>query len=186
MGKCDPIYGSIKFCHFRWPETGTYQFIGYLLGSKQYAPIKKLTARGENLIAQVLYESPQNATAYSFKGSFLAFHVGINRYKAVFLGHESRKYVNKALELDPQNIQAIIDKGNQLFYAPEMLGGDKKEALTYFLKAANILEKKKETNENWVYLNLLTMIAFAYERTDHRNEARLTYEKILRNEPNIT
>ena len=56
--------------------------------------------------------------------------------------------MNKALELDPQNIQAIIDKGNQLFYAPEMLGGDKKEALTYFLKAANILEKKKETNEN--------------------------------------
>jgi tetratricopeptide (TPR) repeat protein len=163
-----------------------YGYIGYLIGKKQYEPVEKLIARGERLITQVLITSPKNATAYSFKGSFLAFHVGINKYKAIFLGPESKWYVNKALELDPQNIQALLDKGNQFFYAPEMLGGDKKEALIYFLKAVNILEKRKETNENWIYLNLLTMVAFSYEKTGQHNEAKTTYEKIIRNEPKIT
>ncbi|MDD4993528.1 MAG: hypothetical protein PHR83_14980 [Paludibacter sp.] len=163
-----------------------YGYIGYLLGSKQYAHVEKLTERGEKLIAQVLHVSPHNATAYSFKGSFIAFHVGVNKFKAVFLGAESRNCVNKALELDPQNIQGLIDKGNQLFYAPEMLGGDKKEALTYFHKAAGILERRKETSENWVYLNVLTMIASAYEKVDDLKNAKITYEKVIHNEPNIT
>ena len=162
-----------------------YGYIGYLLGSKQYAHIEKLTEKGEKLIDQVLHASPHNATAYSFKGSFIAFHVGVNKYKAILLGGESKNCVNKALKLDPQNIQGLIDKGNQLFYAPDILGGDKKEALSYFQKAANILERKKETNENWVYLNVLTMIACAYEKTDDLKDAKLTYEKIIRDEPNI-
>lgn len=163
-----------------------YGYIGYLLGRKEYKRVEKLTIRGEKLIAQVLHASPNNATAYSFKGSFLAFHVGANNYKAISLGAESRNCVNKALEIDPQNIQGLIDKGNQLFYAPEILGGDKKAALFYFLKAVGIMEQKNETYENWVYLNTLTMIAFAYKKTAKLNEANLTYEKIMRKEPNIT
>ena len=163
-----------------------YGYIGYLLGSKQYAHVEKLTERGEKLIAQVLHASPHNATAYSFKGSFIAFHVGLNKYKAVFMGAESRNCVNKALELDPQNIQGLIDKGNQLFYAPAILGGDKKEALAYFQKAASILERKKETTENWVYLNVLTMIASAYENMDNLKDAKATYEKVIHLEPNIS
>jgi tetratricopeptide (TPR) repeat protein len=57
--------------------------------------------------------------------------------------------------------------------------------LNYYLKAAKIFEKNKDTNENWVYLNLLTVIASSYEKTDNLAEARITYEKIIRNEPDI-
>lgn len=162
-----------------------YGYIGYLIGKKQNAQAEKLINKGEKLIAQVLHVSPKNATAYSFKGSFLGFHIGVNKYKAVFLGSETKSFINKALELDSQNVQGIIDKGNLLFYEPKFFGGDKKEALIYFLKAAKLLEKNKETNENWVYLNLLTNIASAYEKTDNLSEARIIYEKIIREEPNI-
>jgi len=163
-----------------------YGLIGYLIGQKQFAHAEKLTKRGEKLINQVLRTAPQNATAISFKGSFLAFHVGINNYKAILLGAKSKNYVNKALELDPQNIQGLIDKGNQLFYAPDILGGDKKAALSYYQKAAGIMEQKKETAENWVYLNTLTMIAFTYKKTNDIAEAKQTYNKIMLEEPNIT
>jgi tetratricopeptide (TPR) repeat protein len=162
-----------------------YGYIGYLIGKKQFAPAEKYIEKGEKLINQVLRVSPKNATAYSFKGSFVGFKIGIDKCKAIFIGSESKSCINKALEIEPQNVQALIDKGNLLYYSPRFFGGDKKEALNYFLTAAKILERNKETNQNWVYLNLLSIIASAYEKTDKLAEAKQVYEKILLNEPNL-
>ena len=162
-----------------------YGYIGWLIGQKKFSHAEKLIPKGEKLINQVLKVSPRNATAYSFKGSFVGFKIGIDKCKAIFLGSESKNSINKAMLLDPQNVQAIIDKGNLLYYSPRLFGGDKKEALTYFLKGVKLMEKNKETYQNWVYLNLLTMIASVYEKTDNLEDAKLTYEKIMRNEPDI-
>lgn len=162
-----------------------YGYIGWLIGQKQLAKAEKFIPRGEKLIDQVLSVSPNNATAYSFKGSFIGFKIGIDKCKAIFIGAESKNYINKALKLDPQNIQAIIDKGNLLFYSPRFFGGDKKEALNYFLKGEKLLERNKDVYQNWVYLNLLTIIACAYEKEDKLEEAKLVYEKIMRDEPDI-
>ena len=136
-----------------------YGVIGYLIGKKQYLHAEQLTNKGEALIDQVLHASPKNATATSYKGSFTGFRVGIKKFKALLLIFDSKKYINKAVELDPQNVQALIDKGNMYYYAPAVFGGDKKTALTYYLKAAGIMEQKNEISDNWVYLNTLTMIA---------------------------
>lgn len=162
-----------------------YGYIGWMIGQKQFKKAELYIPRGEKLIRQVLSVSPKNATAYSFKGSFLGFKIGIDKCKAIFIGADSRNSINKALELDPQNVQAIIDKGNLLYYSPSFFGGDKREALNYFLKGARLLEKNKETCQSWVYLNLLTIIASTYEKTDRLVDAKLTYEKIMRNEPEI-
>jgi len=162
-----------------------YGYIGWLIGQKKFTPAEKLIPKGEKLINQVISVSPKNATAYSFKGSFVGFRIGIDKCKAIFLGSESKNSINKAMQLDSQNIQAIIDKGNLLYYSPRLFGGDKKEALTYFLRGVKIMERNKETYQNWVYLNLLTMIASVYEKTDNLEDAKLTYEKIMRNEPDI-
>ena len=163
-----------------------YGIIGYLIGKKQYLHAEQLTNKGEALIDQVLHASPKNATATSYKGSFTGFRVGIKKFKALLLIFDSKKYINKAVEMDPQNVQALIDKGNMYYYAPSLFGGDKKAALTYYLKAAGIMEQKNETSDNWVYLNTLTMIAFAYTKTDNPNAAKQMYVKIMRLEPNIT
>ena len=162
-----------------------YGYIGWLIGQKQYAKAEKLIPKGERLVNQVLGMSPKNATAYSFKGSFTGFKIAIDKCKAIFLESESKNCINKALELDPENIQALIDKGNILFYAPRIFGGNKKEALSYFLKAERLMERNKETYQNWIYLNLLTIIATSYEKTNNMEDAKLVYEKILRNEPDI-
>jgi hypothetical protein len=65
-----------------------------------------------------------------------------------------------------------------------MLGGNKREALNYYLTAALLLERNKDTNQNWKYINLLTVIAVAYEKIDMNAEAKLTFEKLLHKEPN--
>ena len=163
-----------------------YGYIGYLLGIKKHEQAELLIEKGEKLIDEVLQQSPDNATAYSFKGSYYGFSIGINRFKAVYLESDSKSCVNKALELDPNNVQALIDKGNQLYYAPRLLGGNKQKALVYYLRAESVIERNNDTHANWVYINLLTMIASSYEKLDNLKQAKLTYEKILQLEPNIT
>jgi len=162
-----------------------YGYIGWLIGKKEFKKAGKLIPKGQKLIRQVLEISPKNATAYSFKGSFLGFEIGIDKYKAIFLGPESRNCINKALKLEPLNMQALIDKGNLLYYSPSVFGGNKQEALNYFLKGIKVMERNKEINQSWVYLNLLTMIASVYEDTHKLEEAKLIYEKIMHNEPDI-
>jgi len=161
-----------------------YGYIGHLLGKKQYDTAEDMIGRGEKLINQILKASPKNATAYAYKGSFLGFRMAISKFRTFALGRESIADINKAYRLDPQNIQAIIDKGNFLYYTPKLFGGDKEEALKFYLKGSLILEKNKDTIQNWVYLNLLTSIALAYDKTDNPRDAKLTYQKILRKEPN--
>lgn len=161
-----------------------YGYIGHLIGKKQNDQAEPMILKGEKLIQQVLQASPKNATAYAYKGSFLGFHIAINKYKSLRLSSESMTYIDKACELDPQNAQALIDKGNMLYYSPRLFGGDKEEAITFYLKGVKILEKNKDTDQNWVYLNLLTTIALAYDKINKPKEATLTCEKILRKEPN--
>ena len=161
-----------------------YGYTGYLTGRKQYDLAAPMINKAEKLIHQVLQVSPKNATAFAFKGSFLGFRMAMSRIKTFTLSRESLSDINKAYDLDPHNVQALIDMGNILYYSPRLFGGDKEEALTYYVKGIHILEKNRDTDQNCVYLNLLTTVALAYDKTGRTEEARQTCVKILRNEPN--
>ncbi len=162
-----------------------YGYSAYLIGKKQEESALKYMSKGEKLIEVVLKSSPKNATAHSYKGAFIGFRIGISKFKALYLGPESVNLINKAYELDNKNVQAIIDKGNILYYSPSLFGGDKKEAMEFYKKAAKLMEVNNDTAYNWAYLNLLTNLALAYEKTDQPAHAKLTYEKILRHEPDF-
>ncbi|MFA6580785.1 MAG: hypothetical protein WCS79_03185 [Paludibacter sp.] len=162
-----------------------YGYIGYLIKKKQYETAEIYINKGEKLIDKLFIISPNNATIYSYKGSFIGYRITISKFKAFLLAAESSANLNKAYELDPSNVQANIDKGNIMFYAPPLFGGDKKEALKYYLKGAKLMETNRETDQNWAYLNILTMIAKIYEIIDQPLQANQTYEKILRKEPDF-
>jgi len=162
-----------------------YGYIGYLISKKELKKAESLVIKGEKIINEVLKSYPKNATAYSYKGSFIGYRISISKFKALYLGPESVANVNKAFGLDPQNIQAIIDKGNILFYSPGIFGGSIDEALKFYIKGSKMIEKNKDTYQNWAYLNLLTMIGISLEKKNKLEEAKLTYEKILRIEPNF-
>jgi len=162
-----------------------YGYIGHLIGKKQYDIAENMIKKGEKIIHQVLQVSPRNATAYAYKGSFLGFRMGISKFRTFTLARESIADINKAYALDPQNVQAIIDKGNFLYYTPKLFGGDKDEALEFYLRGSRILERNRDTDQNWVYLNLLTNIALTYEKTGNPDQAIHICQKILRKEPNF-
>lgn len=162
-----------------------YGFVGYLISKNKYNQAKKYIEKGNILIDEVLQESPENVTAYAYKGSFLSFSMAINKIKSLVLASKSMKYINKAYELDPENIQAITDKGNLTAYAPNFAGGDKKEAVKYYEQAISLLEKEKKTDENWFYLNLMVTLAQTYSDINENEKAEKLYLKILKKEPRL-
>lgn len=161
-----------------------YGYVGHLIEIKQYVEAQTELTRGLKLINEVIRVSPQNATVYSYKGAFTGFQIGISKLKLIHLYPEINKNVSKAYQLDSQNLQANIDMGNIYFYFPGLLGGNKKEALNYYLKGVKLIEQNKNTVQNWKYINLLTILAITYDKIDMPEESKLTFEKILRKEPN--
>jgi len=162
-----------------------YGYAAFLIGKKQNESALKYIDKGEKTINTILKSSPNNASAYAYKGAFIGFRIGISKFKAIYLGPESASLINKAYELDKKNVQANIDKGNILYYSPSIFGGDKIEALEFYKKAIKLMENNNEIKQSWTYLNLLTTIALAYEKTDQPAHAKQTYEKILRIEPDF-
>ena len=160
-----------------------YGYIGYLLGIKNYEKAQLMIPKGEKIISQVLALSPKNSTAYAFKGSFIGFRISMNKFKAMTLGSESAANIKKGYEIDPSNVQVLIDKANALYHTPKLFGGDKNEALKLFQKGLKLIENSKNTTNNWFYLNVLSLTARAHESLNQNEQALQLYEKTLRFEP---
>jgi tetratricopeptide (TPR) repeat protein len=161
-----------------------YVYTGFLLADKNYSEATKYIQKGETLIDDILKFEPENASALAFKGSFTGFKIPMNRLKILQLGNESFRYLHLAYQYDPDNLQVLTDLGSALFFTPRIFGGDKMLAIQHFEKAVKIIEGAQITSYNWKYMNVLTLLANSYEKTDQVKKADLTYQKILKIEPN--
>ncbi len=162
-----------------------YGYIGHLMNKKKHEAAEEYIDKGQDLIDNVIKLSPRNTVALSYKGAFIGFKMGFSKMKAVYLAPKCMLEINKAYKLDHENSQIIINKANLLFYSPSALGGDKDDALQLYHKAMVLMEKSKDTDQNWNYLNLLTTIAMGLDKTDKPHEAKKMYEKILKIEPDF-
>jgi len=163
-----------------------YGYIGFLLGTDQKDKAEGYITKGEEHLNALLKSTPNDVTALAYKGSFIGFRIGTNKFKAITLGKESISYINRAYKLDSQNVQAILDKGNLLYHMPGIFGGDKKEAVRLYEKAVLRMEKHQNLKQNWLYLNVLTTIARHYEEEKQWQKAVQIYKKILQQEPEFS
>lgn len=162
---------------------GYYGLIGWLLGNDKTREAKSYIAKGEKLIDEMLQANPANSTVLAFQGAFYGFSIGLQKYKAVVLGPKSMNAVKRALELDPGNIQAHIEKGNILYYSPGLVGGDKSKSVGFYEKACHLMEKSGKSKNNWLYLSTSVQLAKITEDLGDKEKARLIYEKLLAEEP---
>ncbi len=162
-----------------------YGYTAWLIGAKKYDTAEEYIEKSEKIIDKLLDESPENPTLLAYKGAYIAFTIGISNFKAIYLGRKSMKYIDKAIELDPENIQGNIEKGNSMYYRPSIFGGDKAKAIQYYVKAIKSFEKQGLVVNNWMYINTMTALGQAYEATDQIQLAKLCYEKIIRIFPNF-
>lgn len=157
-----------------------YGYIGYSLGIKNKKEAQIYIDKGDSLIDELINNNYALADAYALKGAFVGFKIGISPLKAPFIGKSSISAVNKALSIDPNNIQANIEKANILYYSPRAFGGDKEKAIKSYIKAVSLFESKSiNLSQNWRYLNLLTNIGKIYSEMKKYDEAKRMFEKIM-------
>lgn len=160
-----------------------YGFTGYLIGQKNDKEAEKYIGKADRLCESILKTSGENATVFAYMGAFLGFRIGMSKFKALSLGPASLEYINKALELDPENMQGHLEKGNASYFTPRAFGGSKEEAISHYKTAIRLMERHQITKNNWLYLMALTVLAQAYDKTGQSSLAEATYKKILTTEP---
>ncbi len=161
-----------------------YGFIGFLLGSKRTSLGEEYIAKADKHIASLLKSNPKWVEVMALEAAIIAFKISLRPYKAPFLGPRSMSLIDDALKLEPNNVYALIEKGNSKHYAPSYVGGSPTEAIVQYQKAITSI-KSSNTTKTWWYLNTLTQLALAAEKAKNYTLASKTYKEILSIEPNF-
>jgi len=161
-----------------------YGYVGYCIGFNKKEEAKIYLDLAIKNIEYLEKEKYNLSLINAYKSAFYGFRMSINKLFTPVMGIKSIESARSAVELDKENYFGYIQLGNCEFYMPSALGGSKIEALEYYLKAKELIEKKPDdTNKNWNYLSLLIVIGQSYYYLDEYNSAKLVYEKILDLEP---
>ena len=164
-----------------------YGYIAYAIGLEEDRTARDYLSQGEPYLDKLTQMDGYLAEAKAFKGAFIAFEIGMNTSKAVFLGPRSMRYINQALELEPDNVHALLEKGNAEYHMPRVFGGSYEKATHYFQKAVQILEHNSTNLScNWFYMNALAWLAQSYEKAGFTHRADKTYKRILSLEPDFS
>ena len=163
-----------------------YGYIGWCIGTKEYADARKYLSQAEKNLEILSKNSSLKSYTEAYRSAFYGYRIGLNSFSAPFIGPKSVEAAKTAMEADSTNPLGFIQYGNSQFYMPPVFGGSKVEALKYYLKALELMEKDKNyLSENWNYLNLLTVIAQAYSYLNDFESSKKYIDKILTVEPNI-
>lgn len=163
-----------------------YGYIAWCVGKEKYSNAKKYISKAEQHLDELEKNNYAKSWVYSYRSAFMGFKIAMSQWLAPFLGPKSIEYAENARKIDPNNWFAFVQLANIKFYTPSIVGGSKKEALNYYLKAKNLFESNdKNYQKNWNYLNLLVSIANAYIELGNYNTAKQYYEMALNTYPNF-
>jgi tetratricopeptide (TPR) repeat protein len=160
-----------------------YGLIGYYLGLDQNSKAAHHLDRAEENLKRLSKVRAYHTTSLVFESAFLAFRISLRPIRAVQLGPRSYRLIDQAEASDPSYSRVWIEKGNAAFYTPPVFGGNRSDAIVYYQKAIDLLEKNMPGNHRWLYLSTLMALANVYEKTGDLQRAIRTTEKALSFEP---
>ena len=162
-----------------------YGYIAWCIGEGKTAEAREyLRLADDNLAWIEKHSSTEASLVHSYKSAFYGFRIGLSRLRAPVLGPRSVSHARQAMELEPGNPFGYIQYGNSQYYMPSIFGGSKQTAIEYYQKAQAVMEQNPGHIKNdWNYLNLLTLIAQAFQESGNFQEAEMYYLKILETEP---
>ena len=164
-----------------------YGYIGYCLGYDRKSEAKKYLEKAQKNIDLLEKQNYRLSLVSAYNAAFCGFRMGINILSVPQNGFKSIEYAKKAIELDSENYLGYVQYGNIQFYMPRTFGGSKKEGITYYIRAKEILEKDKNgLKDDWNYLSVLLIIGQSHTYLEDFNSAKAVYDYILRREPDFT
>ena len=161
-----------------------YGYIAWCLGIKKSDEARKYLAMAEKDLEVLSANNKNSSMVNSYKSAFYGYRIALNKLNAPFLGPKSLQCAWQAVKTDHENPFGYLQLGNTQFYKPRTFGGSKKEALGYYLTAMRLMEKDKANTEtNWNYLSILTLIAQSYYYTGDYKSSVQYLDRILEIEP---
>jgi tetratricopeptide (TPR) repeat protein len=164
---------------------GYYGLIGNYIGVGKEEEAQKLFDFIKPIIEKMLDKNPGSSRFNALRGALYGFEINMNSYKAMYLGPRSMKHINASVEIDPQNPQAWVEKGNMLYYMPDMVGGDKQKGIEYYQKAIKLFEQQNNLENCWLYLNTIVVLGQWYFETNAKQKSIACYQKVLAIEPDF-
>ncbi len=134
-------------------------------------------------IAILVKEKKDSPEVHALQAGIYGMQMSFSPMSGMTLGPKATKHLNKSLKLDDSNPKGNYQMGGSYFYTPAMFGGSTKKAIEYYKKSVEAFEAKGELTNNWEYLTAITWLGLAYKKYEDLENAKVTFEKALRVEP---
>jgi tetratricopeptide (TPR) repeat protein len=163
-----------------------YGYIAWMLGNDFEDEAEKYLDIAEENLEWLEEEKYDSSMTLSFRAAFYGFRIGINSWYVTMYGFKCGNSAEEAKRIDPNNPFAYVQLANVKYYQPEIMGGSKAKAMDYYLEAEKFYLKQNSSDlkNNWLYLNVLAMIAITYSEFEEYDKAKVYYEKMLVLQPN--
>ena len=163
-----------------------YGYVAWMLGNNFEDEAEDyLDIAEENLewLEEMKYDS---SMTLCYRAAFYGFRIGLNNWYVTLYGFKCGNSAEEAKRINPNNPFAYVQLANVKYYQPVVMGGSKEKAIEYYLEAESTFLKQRpeEIIDNWLYLNVLAMIAISYTEFEQYDKAKAYYEKMLVLQPN--
>lgn len=149
-----------------------YGYVGHLLDVKQKEEASVWNKKANTILKKLQEKAPDDPRVIALQSMFIAYDIAISPIKAPFQAGSMMSTAKKALKLAPSLYLANLANANILFYFPESLGGNKKEAITYYRKVYDyFVAHPNIATSDWMYLNVMSTLAVANEAVGNYTEA---------------
>ena len=145
---------------------------------------RKLLKRAQQQLDQLLETDSGNAEAHALHGSVIGEQI-TGMWSGMRLGRKSKKSLDRALELGPDNPRIALQRGISFFFTPKSFGGGLPKAEQELKRARNLFarEPSEKPWPNWGQVDVLAWLGQTLAKVGKPEEARASYEAALKLEP---
>lgn len=159
-----------------------YGYAGFCIMSEQADQARLMVDSGWILIDQLQDIVTESGPLEALKGAYYELEMALSPIKVPYYGPLLYQTSKRSIELAPSDAYCLAERALFLWHAPAWVKGDRIDALLKYEQAIVLMEKHRQQRE-WYYLHTLTLLAQAYASLKKIDQARATFEKIIRLEP---
>lgn len=139
-------------------------------------------------LKEVVRLDAESAEAWALLNSVYGRQISLSPMKGMLLGRRSKRALQMAGRLAPDNPRVVLAAAVSDFSTPGMWGGDKERAMEGFRRAAELFATEEPADPLqpvWGHDEVYAWIGLAHLDRDEREQARAAFEKALEIEPDF-
>ncbi|MDO5571414.1 MAG: hypothetical protein Q4F97_08125 [Bacteroidales bacterium] len=162
-----------------------YGYIGHLLDINDKKSAQVWLNKAQLIDKKFSSSLDSNADYKALHSMYIGFQIAISPIKAPLLVASMFTSARDALKIDSNSVFANVANANILFYFPEAFGGNKQKAISYYQNVYNYFLSNKNFQKRWMFLNVMSTLAIAYESVNDIDAANYWVVKALDVEPDF-